>query len=390
MKRLLSCFILTAVFLAGCRHTEPSNGEKPVATTPSGTVATPVPNAIALYLDDMTLEQKIGQLFIVEAEQLVSQRGAVTAVTEELKENLAHYPVGGVVFFKENVQTPDQLLALIKDLQAASEIPMFISTDEEGGKVTRLASNEAFNLPKYQSAAAVGSSGNPADALEMGQTIGGYLKTYGLNLDFAPVADVNTNPNNPVIGTRAFSSNPVIAGQMADAFASGLRNNQVIATYKHFPGHGDTAEDSHLGIAVNHKTKQQLQSCEWIPFQNAGETDMVMVGHIALPQVTGDMIPATMSKMIVTDILKKELMFPGIVITDALNMGAITQTYSPKEAAVNALQAGCDVLLMPENLTEAYEGVLAAVQDGTLTEEWLDETVYRILKFKQENGILKI
>ena len=397
MKRLLSYMLLAAILLTGCsaaQNTE--NTEKTEATASTGTVAPPAiiqptqpdPDPIGEYLKTMTLQQKVGQLFIAEAEQLVSKNGAVIAVTEELKDNLTRYPIGGVILFAENVISPEQLLALNSGLQEASGIPLFISTDEEGGRVTRLGKNEAFGLPRYESAAAVGSSGNPEDALAMGRTIGGYLHQYGLNLNFAPVADVNTNPRNPIIGVRAFSSDPVIAGAMAEAFARGSREMGVIPTFKHFPGHGDTAEDSHPGLAVNHKTQEQLQSCEWLTFQKAGSSDMVMVGHVALPQVTGNRMPATLSKEIVTDILKGELGFSGLVITDALNMGAITEHYGAGEAAVAALQAGCDILLMPQDLPAAYHAVLAAVEDGTFSEEWLDETVYRILQFKHEYAIL--
>ncbi len=393
MKQLVSCLMLMAIFLVGCA----ANTDHMEATDSSGSVApsttslpaeTAPPDPIKAYMQSLTLQQKVGQLFIVEPEQLRSGWGAVTEVTDELKESLEQYPVGGIILFAENVVSPEQLLTLNRELQGISSIPLFISTDEEGGRVTRLAKNEKFDLPQYENAAAVGSSGNPEDALEMGSTIGAYLKQYGLNLDFAPVADVNTNPKNPIIGTRAFSSDPVIAGKMAAAFAQGLGSKGVAATFKHFPGHGDTAEDSHLGLAVNHKTKEELQNCEWIPFASAGAEDMVMVGHIALPQVTGNMTPATMSYQIVTEILKEELGFSGLVITDALDMGAITKAYPVGEAAVSALQAGCDILLMPEDLEEAFDAVVAAIENGTLSTQWLDNTVYRILKFKHEYGIL--
>lgn len=396
MKRLLSCVLLAAVFLSGCYSV--INTDETKATVFSGTVAPPAssvppetlpPDPVEVYLEKLTLAQKVGQLFIAKPEQLYDG-GMVTKVTDELKAGLQQYPVGGVIFFAGNVVSPAQLLSLNQQLQEASNIPLFISTDEEGGKVTRLARNDAFDLPKYENAAAVGSSGDPEDAWEMGSTIGGYLKKYGMNLDFAPVADVNTNPKNPIIGTRAFSSDPVIAGKMAAAFAQGLQEQGVAATFKHFPGHGDTAEDSHVGLAVNHKTKEELENCEWLPFGGAENTDMVMVGHIALPQVTGNMIPATMSYEIVTGILKEELGFSGLVITDALDMGAITEQYSAGEAAISALQAGCDILLMPKDLEEAFDAVMDAIENGTLTVQWLDATVERILRFKQAHGILKI
>ncbi|MBE6947644.1 MAG: beta-N-acetylhexosaminidase [Ruminococcaceae bacterium] len=393
MRRFLSILLLAVILLTGCQIKPMEETE---ATAPSGSVAPPaskpsepaVPDAVQTYLQELTLAQKVGQLFIAEPEQLWKKSGAVTEVTGELKAALEQYPVGGMILFAENLISPEQLTALTKELQAASQIPLFIATDEEGGRVARLANHKAFNLPKYENAAAVGSSGNPQAAQAMGSTIGAYLKEYGLNLNFAPVADVNTNKKNPIIGTRAFSSDPLIADKMAKAFAQGLREKGVAATFKHFPGHGDTVEDSHIGLATNRKTKEELQNCEWIPFQSASRTDMVMVGHIALPQVTGNMLPASMSKEIVTGILKQELGFSGLVITDALNMGAITKSYTAGEAAVTALQAGCDILLMSEDLEEAFDAVMDALENGTLSVQWLDDTVYRILRFKYEHKIL--
>lgn len=396
MKHLLALLLLPALLLAGCGAVATvSNPETTVSTGTSLPPATTVPSAttlppdpMAAYLSAMTLEQKVGQLFIVTPEQLLPKYSAVTAMSDALKEGLSQYPVGGIILFGENIKSPDQVTALNRELMAASDIPLFLAVDEEGGRVARLARNDAFDLTQYKSAAAVGASGDPADARDMGRTIGAYLQEYGFNLDFAPVADVNTNPKNTVIGTRAFSSDPVIAGKMAAAFADGLREKRVISTFKHFPGHGDTAEDSHLGLAVNHKGREALENCEWLPFREAEATDFVMVGHIALPQVTGDMTPATMSYEIVTEILKEDMGFSGLVITDSLQMAAITDSFSSAEATLTALKSGCHIILMPDDLPEAFNAVLAAVKDGTLSTEWLDEAVKHILQFKQTHGIL--
>ena len=394
--------LLAVLMLAGCaapgaqETTAPPTEitEAPIVTTapPETTEAAPETTVPSVSLDsmlaDMTLRKKVGQLFIVRLEQLLPDTGAVQDVTPELEQALEEYPMGGVILFGDNVKKPEQLLALNAGLAEMPGIPMFIAVDEEGGLVARLANNWKFKLTKYSSAMAVGSSGDPADALEMGRTIGGYLSEYGFNLDFAPVADVHTNPKNPVIGTRAFSTDPVIAAQMVDAFRDGLEENDIIATFKHFPGHGDTAEDSHSGLAVVYKTREELEECEFIPFREATAQDMVMVAHVALPNVTGDMTPATLSPAIVTGILKEELGFEGLVITDAMEMGAIVETYGSGPAAVAALQAGCHIILIPEDLTEAFDAVMAALEDGTLTMEWLDETVMKILEFKQLHGIL--
>jgi len=204
------------------------------------------------------------------------------------------------------------------------------------------------------------------------------------------VADVNTNPKNTVIGTRAFSSKPETAAQMAAAMAAGLREQGIIATFKHFPGHGDTAEDSHDNLAVSHKTAGELAQCEWVPFASATENDMVMVGHIALPELLGNRTPASMSAEVVTGILKDQLGFDGLVITDSLEMGAVTDLYDSGEAALAALEAGCDLLLMPANLETAFEAVVEAVETGAYPQVQLDATVERILRFKEQHGILGI
>ncbi|MCH5203848.1 MAG: glycoside hydrolase family 3 protein [Oscillospiraceae bacterium] len=345
----------------------------------------------------MTLREKVGQLFIVRPEALATPNydlsthyKSVSAMSDVMRTNFGNYPVGGVALFADNILTPAQTLAFNKELLNACDIPLFIAVDEEGGRVARLANNSTFGLKKYASAAAVGAAGDASAALEMGNTIGAYLKKYGFNMDFAPDADVFTNPNNTVIGNRAFSSNAATAAKMAAAMAKGLRRNGIIPVYKHFPGHGDTSEDSHTGAAFANKTRDEMSSCEWLPFMEAGSLDGVMAGHISTPLVTGNNVPATMSKQMITDILRGELGFDGLVITDALAMGAITKVYSEKEAAVNAILAGCDILLLPDNLGESFDGLMSAVNDGTIPEARIDESVLRILKFKLEYGIIEV
>lgn len=384
---------------------------------------------IDALLRQMTLRQKVGQLFIVRPDALedaalslsqapapgtadsqepvpgaaaspvsprepapaansTAQPAPVTALSQSMASALKAYPVGGIAIFSQNIVSPEQLAAFNNDLQDASDLPLFLSVDEEGGLVARLANHPAFDLPKYKNAAAVGSTGDPAAARAMGSTIGEYLSQYGFNMDFAPDADVNTNPDNPVIGTRAFSSDAATAAQMAKAMAEGLKSQNIIPVFKHFPGHGDTAEDSHNGLAVSYKTLKELESCEFLPFQEAGSQDCIMAGHIAVPAVEDSLTPATMSYEIVTGILKDQWNFDGLIITDSLEMKAITDAYTPGEAALGALQAGCDLLLMPADLPEAFEAVVAAVEDGTLPEAQLEEHVRRILKLKLEYGLL--
>lgn len=370
-------------------------------------------------LSQMSLHQKVCQLFMLRPESLerlvgleeedgavqengaaqensdVSENGteqgkssenatlpAATEMTETMKEALAGCPVGGIILFGDNIVSPDQVRAFNQALQDASPIPLFIAVDEEGGRVARLANHEGFDLPRYESAAAVGSSGDPADALAMGSSIGSYLREYGFTMDFAPDADVNTNPDNPVIGNRAFSSDAETAARMAAAMAEGLRQEGILPVFKHFPGHGDTAEDSHLGIAVSHKTAEEMAACEWLPFKEATDRDGIMIGHIAAPAVTGDMTVASLSAPIVTGILREQLGFQGLIVTDSLEMGAVTEDHGSGEAAVEAVLAGCDILLMPLDPPEALKAVEEAVKKGTITEERLDESVRRILSYK--------
>ena len=399
---------------AGCAALFPEPTETPVVaviaeTTVTETVApetqaptemptqpepTELPDYVTSLLREMTLRQKVGQLFIVHPDSLDPppnpEEKCATACTPAMMNAMENYPVGGIIMFGENIESPKQLQKFNADLQACSEIPLFLCVDEEGGLVSRLANHKAFHLTKYKSVASVGKSGDPAKALNMGRTIGSYLKEYGFNVNFAPVADVNTNPKNTIIGSRSFSARPETAGQMASAMAEGLRESGIIPTFKHFPGHGDTAEDSHDALAVSRKTAAELAACEWIPFGSATADDMVMVGHIALPNVLSDRTPASMSAEVVTGILKNQMGFQGLVITDSLEMGAITSLYPSDKAALGAVKAGCDLILMPANLEKAFDSLVNAYETGELDTADLDATVERILRFKERHGILGI
>lgn len=406
VKRILS-LLLAAALLSGCAAetfstevetippTETIVPIQPAETEIATAPATEPVDPVARILSEMTLREKVGQLFIVrpdaldmtlsQAEIADSNADGVTGLTDAMTATLAEYPVGGIALFSKNITSPAQITAFNQALQNASKIPLFIAVDEEGGDVARLANHRAFDLPQYANTASVKDE---AGALDRGSTIGGYLKEYGFNMDFAPVADVNTNPNNPIIGTRAFSDRAATAAELANTMAEGLNQQGVIAVFKHFPGHGDTAEDSHSGIAIIYKTAEEMAECEWLPFEEACSGDFIMVGHIAAPEITGDLAPATMSHKMVTEILKEQLGFSGLVITDSLEMGAITDAFSPGEAALTALEAGCDVLLMPNGLQEAFDAVVSAVEDGSFPQAQLDEAVARILRFKQTHGLL--
>ena len=403
IRVLVTAALILLLLLCACSTRPAESGYAGAAFTPEPT-ATPLPTPevkpvdVEQLLKNMTPEEKAGQLFFVRPDALdpnqstaqIDDSGAVgvTEMSVTLGNMLVRYPVGGVVLFEKNIRSPEQLSAFTAALQAASKTPLFIAVDEEGGQVVRLANKPAFGLPGYESAASVGAAGEGA-AENMGRTIGAYLKRYGFSMDFAPVADVDTNPANPVIRARAFSSDPAVAAVMAGAMALGLSTEGIIPTFKHFPGHGDTGQDSHLGVAVTNKTRAELRECEWIPYERCDLTGCaVMVGHIAVPEITGDLTPASLSPELVTDCLRGELGFSGLVITDSLAMQAITRSYDPGAAAVLAILAGCDVLLMSQDLRTAYNAVLEALEQGVISRERLDESVRRILEYKAAAGLI--
>ena len=339
-------------------------------------------------LDGMTTEEKVAQLFFIAPEAIVDVE-TVTQCGDKMREALTRYPVGGIVLFANNLETPEQTREMLAGMQSVlterSGVPAFLSVDEEGGIVRRVGIKEAFGVPQIESMGIVAADGTEA-VTEAAQTIGNYLSDLGFNTDFAPVADILTNPENRVIGERAFSSDPQDTAEKAFAYAEALTEQGVFPVYKHFPGHGDTAEDSHTGYAFSYKTLDELREAELIPFVDAAKNKIpfIMAAHISLPNVTGDDTPASLSPVIITDLLRNNIGYEGIIITDALDMGAISNHYTPGEASVKALEAGCDMLLMAGHFEESYQEVLAAVESGVLTQERINESVLRILLLKTE------
>lgn len=392
-KRL--CLLVLAALVCGlcisaCAKPSASVDDPSVSVNEPSVSVDDTSASVDEIMDGMTLRQKVGQLFIVRPDALdftltqeqidnVKETG-VLELTEEMRAALVEYPVGGVALFGKNIESPKQLQKFTAELKMAEEIPLFLAVDEEGGRVARVANSEGFELPKYSSAS------ETEDAGEMGRTIGAYLKAYGFNVDFAPVTDVNSNPDNPVIGKRAFSDDAQTVREKAAAMAAGLLENGIMPVYKHFPGHGDTAEDSHAELAVVHKTLEQLWEIEWVPYTNQ-EVPAVMVAHVAAPEAGVDG-PASLSYTAVTEWLRGLLGHEGLVITDSLSMAAITNSYSPSEASVKAIEAGVDILLMPGDLREAMDGVEQAVRSGQISESRIDESVRRILMAKQSLGLL--
>ncbi len=359
-------------------------------------------------LSSMTLEQKVGQLFIIRPEQLnpkykVKEVGSKSVndsaeedeiqkdiLTDDMRAFMRNYPAGGFAFFAVNISTPEQLKRFTSDLSSLSietvGVPPILAIDEEGGRVARIANNNNFNVERFQSVASIGQTKDYSQAKRAGTIIGSYLKEYGFTLNFAPVADINTNPKNIVIGNRAFGSNPSIVSRMCGEFINGLHSQGIAACLKHFPGHGDTRGDTHKGtVSVSKKWKQLLRA-EMIPYlENLKKADTIMTAHITMKGITKNSRPASLSKAIVTDKLRKELGYKGVIITDALDMGAIVKKYGAGNAAVMAFEAGNDILLLPVDYPLAFNAVLKAVKNGRISEHRLNESVLRILELKYKD-----
>lgn len=347
----------------------------------------------AEYYQKMTLEEKVGQLFVVNLEQLDLSKGSYyehTKVTEQMKETLQRYPAGGVILFSRNLAKRKQTIKLNEELQSFSGTPLFVMVDEEGGSVARIASNKKMGTTSFPSAEEIGTTQNDTYTYNMGKTIGKEIKELGFNVDLAPVADVKTNDLNLEIGTRSFGDNPQKVSQYVNAFVQGLDQQNISATLKHFPGQGSSGGDTHEESVDIDSTIASLRKTDFLPFKNgiAAGADFIMVSHISVSKVTESSIPASMSDLVMQTILRDELSFEKIIITDAFDMASITEYYTPGAAATHAIKAGADIVLMPENYIEAFEEVIAMVEDGTYEEGRLEDTVLRILAVKIQRGIL--
>lgn len=390
--------ILTLVIILTFTSCGVPSAEKPDATDdtqPGKTIS-----KAEQLMKNMTLEEKTGQLFMIRpdalklnltAEQIGDSKAyGATELDSQMTEALKQYHIGGVAIFGKNISSPTQLIDFIDEMQEQSKIPLFVGIDEEGGSVSRIANAKGFDVTKYESMEAIGLTADSKNAQNVGFTIGSYLKRYGFNLDFAPVADVNTNPENSVIGNRSFGSDPALVAKMVSAEIAGFHEAGIMSCVKHFPGHGDTKGDTHKGFVSTEKTWEELKRCELIPFTNAFKhTDMVMISHITAPNITSDGLPASLSNEMIAGKLRKELNYDGVVITDSMAMGAVTQEYTSGTAAVKSVLAGADIILMPENFAEAYTGVYDAVKNGTISEARIDESVLRILSLKEKYDLLK-
>lgn len=338
------------------------------------------------YISQMTLREKVAGLFIVTPEQL-TKVSKVTVAGNTTKKYLEQYAVGGFIYFSQNIVNYDSFKTMLEKTKEYAKYPMFLSIDEEGGTVSRVASTIS-KVKNVGNMSDIGATGDVANATKAYTDVANYLSDLGINLNFAPVADVQTEINN-LFAKRSFGNDATNVAKFIEASVLALQQHKVSACLKHFPGHGATEGDSEIGMAVTKRTLVQMCESEFLPFIagiNAG-VDFVMVGHIAVPSITGDNTPATLSRALITDVLRNELDFNGIVVTDAMNMGAITEYYTSGEAAVAALTAGADMILMPEDFEEAYNAVLDAISNDVLSEERIDESLRRIYMVKCKNNM---
>jgi beta-N-acetylhexosaminidase len=348
----------------------------------------------------MTLEEKVGQLFMTYAYGATEDTQAPADVAANQKthgvnnaaELIDKYKLGGVIYFAwtNNVQNTEQIAKLSNGVQDAAlsqrrKVPALVSTDQEGGVVFRVPATE---LPGSM---ALGAGRSPQDAQTAAVIGGSELKAVGVNWNFAPVADVNVNPANPVIGVRSFSEDPGLTADLTAAQVRGYQDEGIAAAAKHFPGHGDTAVDSHTGIPTIDHTRAEWEQIDQPPFQAAIDQGIkaIMTAHIVVPSLDPSGDPATLSKPIVDGILRKEMGYDGVVITDALDMAGVRQKYGDARVPVLALKAGVDMLLMPPDLDLAYNSVLDAVRSGELTEKRINTSVKRILRLKSDLGLVQ-
>lgn len=338
------------------------------------------------------IELQVGQLLMVQF-RFGRDGKPIRSVTPEVRRVLETVRPGGVILFSENIATVDQTTTFIRELQAASEIPLFISVDEEGGFVSRLTRSSAIGATRIPSAEVVGMTGDPEYARRVGEIIGTELRSLGINMNMAPVADVNTNPERGIIARyeRSFGSDPAVVGVMVSAMVDGLQAAGVSAVLKHFPGHGDTEHDTHTGTVVSESSIERLREVELIPFKRGIESgaDGVMTAHIAYPKITGDLTPATFSSVLLTEVLRDELGFSGIVISDALEMGAVASTELSNDPVVAAVAAGVDLVLSPRDPIGAHEALVAAVENGTLDRSRVHQAVETILRAKARRGLFE-
>lgn len=377
---LISVSVLISCTAKSINNNQNNNIPNPVPPAP-----TPKPiekDPIEEQIKAMTLEEKIGQMIIAGIDGYT--------INENEKKLIQDYHIGGFILFGRNIENPEQLLEInnsLKSENSINKIPLFISVDEEGGRISRIP-KEIKNLPSNLE---IGKINNEEFSYEIGMLLAEKVKAFGFNMNFTPVLDINSNPKNPVIGDRAFGSKAELVSNLGYQTMMGIKFGGVVPVVKHFPGHGDTSVDSHIGLPSVENDLERLNGFELIPFETAINkgAECVMVAHILLPKIDAEN-PATLSTVIITNILRKQLNFDGVVITDDMTMGAISKNYDLATAAVRAVKAGNDIVLVAhkyENALLTFHTLNKAVLDGIIEEERIDQSVYRILKLKQNYNL---
>jgi len=356
-------------------------GKNPNPTVHHISVFTEVEEEVEVSLSNLSLEEKVGQLIFAGIKG--------TVITDETMKIVSKHKVGGIILFKENLKDADQSVALlnaIKKENSNNSIPLFLGVDEEGGRISRLP--ELTKLPTNED---IGLRNEAAFSYGIGKILGKELSAFGFNLNFAPVLDINSNPNNPIIGDRSFGEDEEIVSELGLQTMKGIQSEQIISVIKHFPGHGDTAVDSHKELPIIQKSLKDLHALELIPFIQAteGGADVLMVGHILLPKIDAT-YPASISEKIVNNLLRKQLNYNGVIITDDMTMKAIVNTFEIGEAAVFAVKAGNDIILVAHdyaNVIKVKDAILQAIETGEITEQRIDESVRRILSIKKKYNL---
>lgn len=369
-KKFIILFIFIITILTGC-----SNNKK-VSNKDFEKLS--IEEKVNYKMDNLSIDEKIAQMLIVYY------------IGDEYDENLSNIikevKPGGFILMSDNITTYDRTLNFVKGMQNDSDIPMIISTDEEGGSVQRIKGIRDISVTDIPYMYYLGQTKDKNLAYKVGEIIANELRTIGVNLTYAPVMDIYSNPNNTVIGKRSFGSDPNTVYDMATSLKNGIEDNLVNTCIKHFPGHGDTETDSHFEIPIINKTLDELENSDLLPFiKSINDTNMIMVGHIALPKITNSSIPASLSKEIVTDLLKNKYNYRGLVITDALNMRSLTNNYSDKEIYTMAINAGVDLLLMPNGSKNAIKYIKEAIDDEEIDINTINESVRKILTYKYSN-----
>ena len=341
-------------------------------------------------IGELTLEQKIAQLFVVRPEAITDVDVAIAA-GDATRDALTKYPVGGICYFAGNLQTPKQTTEMLRNSQNytkdACGIPLFTCVDEEGGTVVRIADNEAFDATNVGNMRDIGATGDPERARDAAFTMGTYLKELGFNVDFAPVADIVTSEDE-TMGKRSFGSTPDEVTPMVLAQIEAFSRAGVLCCVKHFPGIGGAEGDSHNERIYSHQSAEEMLQGPLVPFKAAIEhgAPMIMVGHLSCLGISGNDVPASLDPNIIRSMLREQLGYKGVIITDSLEMEAATSACEDDEQAVKAVEAGADLFLMPKDFKKAYQGLLDAVKSGRIEEGRIDESLRRIIAAKLKIG----